>query len=122
WYTDKLDRLSIGDLVFYYQKNKGYLGFGRIVSTKVPASEFQLETGQILTDVLQGKYLTEHAGDIENAAYVVGVDWVKTFGRDDAKTFSGIFANQNIVCKIYHQETVDFLTEAFGVDPKEASS
>lgn len=121
WYTDKLDRLSIGDLVFYYQKNKGYLGYGRITSTKVLASEFQTQSGQILTDVLQGKYLTEHAGDLENAAYVVGIDWIKTFGRDEAKTFSGIFANQNIVCKIYHQETVDFLTEAFGVDPKEAS-
>ena len=121
WYTDKLDRLSIGDLVFYYQKNKGYLGYGRITSTKVLASEFQTQSGQILTDVLRGKYLTEHAGELENAAYVVGIDWIKTFGRDEAKTFSGIFANQNIVCKIYHQETVDFLTETFGVDPKEAS-
>lgn len=119
WYTDKLDRLSIGDPVFYYQKNNGYLGFGRITTTKVAAADFQLKTGEHLTNVLPARYLTDHADDADNAAYVVGVNWLKAFDRDNAKTFTGIFANQNIVCKIYNQETVDFLTEAFGVDPEE---
>lgn len=117
WYTDKLDRLSVGDRVFYYQKNKGYLGYGRVTSTKTPALEYTLEDGRHITNVLPAHYLTGFADDPGKAAYVVGIDWKKAFDRELAKTFSGIFANQNIVCKIYHQETVDFLMNAFGVDP-----
>jgi len=33
----------------------------------------------------------------------------------DAKTFKGVFANQNIVCKLRHEETVDFLIREFGI-------
>ena len=33
WYTDGLARLSIGDQVFYYQPNNGYLGYG-VVTTE----------------------------------------------------------------------------------------
>ena len=120
WYTDKLDRLSVGDHVFYYQKNSGYLGYGRVTSTKMPAGDFELESGDRLIDRLPARYLTEFPDDPDRQAYVVGIDWVKTFDRQQAKTFSGIFANQNIVCKIYHQETVDFLIDAFGVDQQEA--
>ena len=40
--------------------------------------------------------------------------------RTDAKTFEGIFANQNTVCKLYSAETADFLTRTFGVKPKGA--
>jgi len=116
WYTDKLDRLSVGDLVFYYQKNNGYLGYGRIASTKTPASDFTLDDGRQLTEVLPAPYLTEFADDPDMAAYVIGVEWLKTFDRDKAKTFTGIFANQNVVCKIYQQETVDFLAKEFGVE------
>lgn len=122
WYTDKLDRLSVGDRVFYYQKNKGYLGYGRITSTKTPALEYTIEDGRRLIDVVPSSYLTAHSDDPDKAAYVVGVGWEKTFDREDAKSFSGVFANQNIVCKIYHQETVDFLIEAFGVRPEEVAS
>lgn len=121
-YTDKLDRLSVGDSVFFYQKKTGYLGFGRVTSTKMPADEFTLDDGRRLVEILSEPYLTKHPDDPDKAAYVVGIDWVKTFGRDQAKTFSGIFANQNIVCKIYHQETVDFLTDEFGVSKVDVSS
>jgi hypothetical protein len=115
WYTDKLDRLSVGDAVFFYQKNTGYLGFGHVTETKMAAADFVLEDGRRLVDVLPVSYLTDHADDPDRAAYVVGVSWDKTCDRANAKTFSGIFANQNIVCKIYHQETVDFLVQSFGV-------
>lgn len=122
WYTDKLDRLNVGDRIFYYQKNNGYLGYGRVTSPKALAAEFELPTGQLLTEAEPETYLTEFAGDLDNAAYAVGVDWIRTFDRDQAKTFSGIFANQNIVCKIYHAETVDFLKSAFDVEAREVAS
>ncbi|WP_170787799.1 endonuclease NucS domain-containing protein [Ruegeria lacuscaerulensis] len=115
FFTKRLDQLSVGDKVFYYQKKNGYLGYGLITAEKVAATDYVLPDGQPLIDALPRDYLTENAGDPDNCAYVVGVDWQKTVSVNDARTFSGIFSNQNVVCKIRHQETADFLKEQFGV-------
>ena len=40
----------------------------------------------------------------------------KTFDPTHAKRFNGAFANQNIVCKLRDQATVDFLKAKFGLD------
>lgn len=120
FFTKRLDQLSVGDKVFYYQKKNGYLGFGLITSEKVAATEFVQPDGRALIEALPKTYLTENAGDPDNCAYVVGVDWHKTFAVNDARTFSGIFSNQNVVCKIRHQETFDFLKEQFDVREKQA--
>ncbi|CUK00970.1 hypothetical protein PH7735_02395 [Shimia thalassica] len=114
-YTGKLDKLSVGDKVFYYQKKNGYLGYGLVTATKTPASEYELLDGQKLTDALPRDYLLGSQEDPEKCAYVVGVEWKSTVDINNAHTFSGIFSNQNVVCKIRQQETVDFLVEQFGV-------
>jgi hypothetical protein len=41
--------------------------------------------------------------------------WNKTFDREHAKRFQGIFANQNIVCLMRDTATADFLRKEFGV-------
>lgn len=115
WYSDGLARLSIGDKVFFYQKNAGYLGFGVVASEMQPASDFVLEGGRKLTEAVPRAYFSEFGDDPEKRAYVIGVEWKRTFDREEAKTFTGIFANQNIACKIYDEKTVDFLTREFTV-------
>lgn len=115
FFTKRLDQLSVGDKVFYYQKRNGYLGFGIVTLEKTAATDYVLPDGRALIDVLPRDYLSEGAGDPDNCAYVVGVDWQKTVPVNDARTFSGIFSNQNVVCKIRHQETVDFLKEQFDI-------
>ena len=116
FYTDKLANLSMGDSVFYYQKGNGYLGYGVVSQEKTKADQFKLEDGRKLTDVVDEAYLTENIDNPDLACYVVGIDWKTTFPNDDAKSFSGIFANQNIVCKIYQQETADFLVDTFSAN------
>lgn len=118
-YSNKLDNLEVGAPVFYYQKGTGYLGYGRVTTPKMPASDYILENGERLTEKLPVSYLTDASDDPDNASYVVGVDWKKTFDRKNAKTFSGIFANQNVVCKIYDLETADFLRKEFGVSDED---
>ena len=49
----------------------------------------------------------------DRAEYVVGVEWIKTVEPSQAKWFKGAFANQNIVCKLRDQATVDFLIAEF---------
>lgn len=115
WYSDGLARLSSGDRVFFYQKNAGYLGYGIVKTEMKPASEFSLPDGRALTEAVPRTYFTEFGDDPEKRAYVIGVDWKKTFDRNDAKTFPGIFANQNIACKIYDENTVDYLVSEFGL-------
>jgi hypothetical protein len=39
----------------------------------------------------------------------------KPFSLSEAKTFKAAFANQNIVCKLRHEETVSFLIREFGI-------
>ncbi len=51
----------------------------------------------------------------EMAEYVVGVEWKMTVEPAQAKRFKGAFANQNIVCKLRDEATVDFLIEEFNV-------
>jgi hypothetical protein len=118
-YSNKLDNLEVGAPVFYYQKGTGYLGYGRITTPKMPASEFVLPDGQRLVEKLPVWYLTEFADDPDNASYVIGVDWKNTVDRRNPKTFSGIFANQNVVCKIYDEETADFLRKQFSVSDED---
>jgi hypothetical protein len=115
-YSGKLDNLEVGASIFFYQKGTGYLGYGQVKTGKVRANEYTLPDGTPLMEKLPNRtYLTEFADDPDRASYVVGVEWKKTFDRREAKTFSGIFANQNIVCKIYDQATADFLKQEFGV-------
>jgi hypothetical protein len=120
WYSDGLARLSTGDKVFFYQKNTGYLGYGVVASEMQAADDFMLPDGRPLPTVVQRKYFTEFGDDPEKRAYVIGIDWKKTVDRPAAKTFPGIFANQNIACKIYDEKTVSFLTQEFGLRADEA--
>lgn len=121
-YTNQLDRLEVGAPIFYYQKKTGYLGYGRVTTPKTLASDFVLSDGRKLTDVLPTRYLTQFSDDPDRAAYVVGVEWQRTYPRNEAKTYQGIFANQAIACKIYDQQTADFLREQFGLRADEATA
>lgn len=119
WYSDGLARLSVGDRVFFYQKNTGYLGHGIVRTEMQPADDFLLKDGRRLVDVVPRAYFSEFGDDPEKRAYVIGVDWTRTVERTNAKTFPGIFANQNIACKIYDEKTVEFLIREFGLDHDE---
>lgn len=119
-YSNKLDNLELGAPVFFYQKGTGYLGYGRVTTAKMRSNEFTLADGTPLVERLPNRpYLNESEGDPDRASYVVGVEWIKTFDRLHGKTFTGIFANQNVVCKIYDQETADFLRKEFEVADEE---
>jgi hypothetical protein len=47
--------------------------------------------------------------------WAIGVNWLKSYSAEDAKTFKGVFANQNVVCELKHSETAEFLEREFGI-------
>lgn len=115
FYSKRLEQLSIGDKVFVYDKGNGYIGYGLVATERTPATEFRTEEGLLLDQQLVGQGLGRHADDPLLAEYVVGVLWQKTVEPSKAKWFKGAFANQNIVCKLRDQTTVDFLIQEFEV-------
>ena len=48
------------------------------------------------------------------AEWVVPVKWGTTVALGDARRLQGMFANQHVVCKLRHPETLRFLEKAFG--------
>ena len=116
-YSRALQNLKIGSKVFAYMKGLGYVGYGEVVQAATPIRDFVPE-GQkkpILKLPLKAPRPGLHAANRELSEWCVGVRWHKTFAREHAKTFKGVFANQNIVCKLRDPSTTRFLEKEFGI-------
>ncbi|MFL5245255.1 MAG: hypothetical protein ACJ8FY_24405 [Gemmataceae bacterium] len=115
-WTDQLARLSLGSKVFAYLKGKGggYVGFGEVTHEACPVKDFTPDGHRKqLLDFDLSADMAHNRNDPNKCEWVVGVKWKKTFQREKAKTFSGAFANQAIVCKLRDQRTLDFLRREF---------
>ena len=113
FYSDKLNQLSVGDTIYAYQKKAGYVGHGVVTQTASMAKDFKVDGKSIFALPLERRELSHDQDDPEMAEYVVGVRWLSTVSIANAKTFTGAFANQNIVCKLRDQKTVEFLKHEF---------
>jgi len=98
-------------------KGLGYVGYGEVAKEAVMIKNFIVENTNkpILELPLKAPMASENSDNPELSEWAVGIKWFKTVQKNNAKSFKGIFANQNIVCKLRHQETVDFLTREFKV-------
>ena len=114
-YSGPLGRLHPGDRIVVYQKGAGYVGYGIVKTPSVIVNDFKTESGPLLEQKLAQPSIARTGEDAARAEHVVGVDWVKTVPISDAKRFDGMFANQNIVCKLRDPKTIDFLRDQFGV-------
>ncbi|HDH27852.1 MAG TPA: DUF91 domain-containing protein [Euryarchaeota archaeon] len=116
-YSDPLKKLKEGDPIFAYMKGLGYVGFGIVREPAKMVKDFVVEGDQkTLLDVpLTAPNAADNRDDPKLCEWAVGVDWKKIFDRNDARYFKGIFANQNIVCKLRHKRTIDFLRTQFEV-------
>ncbi|MCC4242369.1 endonuclease NucS domain-containing protein [Thalassospira povalilytica] len=114
FYSKRLEQLSEGDQIYAYQKGMGYVGFGTVNVSATKADEFRFPDGRMVEELdLNCPHLLHDSDDPEMAEYLVGVDWHTTYNLADAKTRSGIFANQNVVCKLRDEGTLEFLEHHF---------
>lgn len=114
-YSKPLKKLKEGDPVFAYMKGTGYVGFGIVTTEACMIRDFEVNGRPLLQLDLAAQTPENNSSDPKMSEWVVGVDWKKEFPAVEAKTFKGIFANQNIVCKLRHPETVSYLEREFGV-------
>ncbi|AJW45543.1 hypothetical protein TK49_13035 [Ralstonia mannitolilytica] len=115
-YSSALKRLSVGDKFYAYMKGIGYVGLGEVESTAVMIRNFNVPgTDTSLLDAgLRAERPDENADSEELSEYVVGVRWINALPREQAKKYSGIFANQQVVCKLRDEATLKYLHESFG--------
>ncbi|QDU25826.1 hypothetical protein ETAA8_08980 [Anatilimnocola aggregata] len=115
-YSRPLIKLEVGDKIFAYLKGYGYVGYGEITSTACMAKDFMVDGKRLLDLPLVAPSMNSNSDDPELSEWVVGVKWLCSFPREESKTFTGVFANQNVVCKLRHEQTLDFLKREFGLD------
>ena len=117
-YSEPLKKLKVGDKVFAYMKGLGYVGYGEVMKEAVLAADFivDAEDRRLFDLPLAQEGMKRDADSPDLAEWVVGVRWFTAFTRDKARTFRGVFANQNIVCKLQDQTTLEFLKAEFPMD------
>ena len=81
----------------------------------MPAAEFMTPDGPLFDQPLVEPRMKRLGAAPEDAEHVVGVEWRNTVDPHNGKRFKGAFANQNIVCKLRDEATIDFLVEEFNV-------
>ena len=113
-YSGSLKKLEIGAEIMAYQKGKGYVGHGVVTNNAQPIHLLRLPDGTRLADAMNQSDYNAKRPEVE-WEYAVGVQWKKHFDLSAAKTFRGVFANQNVVCKLSDPTTVRFVREAFQI-------
>ena len=115
-WSRQLLRLRPGNKIYAYQKQSGYVGLGEVLAEAVPATDFMVRgTGTRILDAdLIQPGLARNRDDPETCEWLVAVRWIKTVSVSEAYMRPGIFANQNIVCRLRDPTTLGFLAEHLG--------
>jgi hypothetical protein len=115
-YSRPLFNLPSGGKVFVYRKteaHRGYVGYGEVTGEPRLPADATLGGKPFLELGIDDLCFRKNAGDPDLANYVVPIRWFKTIPESDALRFPNIFANQNIVCRIYDAATTEFLEKNF---------
>ncbi len=103
WYSRTLHLLAPNDRVWVNVPGVGYVGVGRVTGRAQPASAFKIKTEQgdlpILEVAKRGHYLKDDQSDEERCEWFVPVRWLETVPVNEAVRETGMFGNQNTVCK-----------------------
>jgi hypothetical protein len=114
-YSKPLTKPKVGASVFVYQKQAGYLGHGTVIGPAAPAHLLHMGNGRPLTEVIGVPDLNSRR-DQEKWEFALPVKWKETRSLAEAVTFPNVFANQNVVCKLRDEMTLQKLMGAFGLD------
>lgn len=117
-YSRPLRHLKVEDKLFAYMKGLGYVGYGEVTKEAAPIGQFVVDhlAKRILDLSLRAPRAGENKDSPNRAEWAVGVKWLLAYPREQARTFKGAFANQNIVCKLRDLKTIDFLRAEFGAE------
>lgn len=98
WYSNTLNFLTSGARVWVKVPANGFVGVGRVTGPRQSASEFKVGD-RSPHDVLKGNYHKQYLDDADRSEYFVPVNWLETIALDKAIQETGMFGNQNTVCR-----------------------
>ena len=115
-YSNALKKLEMGSKIYAYISGHGYVGVGSVTSKAVPIKDFTVGLAHtpLLNLPLKAENPDENKDDPALSEWVIGVNWHQTVDKEDALRFVGAFANPQVVCKLRHRKTLDFLQDGFG--------
>jgi len=116
-YSRPLFNLSAGDKIFIYRKTdaaRGYVGLGEVIGEPQLPGVAIIDNHPFFDLPIDNHCFQKNRDDLDLANYVLPVRWIKTVPENNALRFPNIFANQNIVCRIYDVATVEFLNKHLG--------
>jgi hypothetical protein len=121
WYSGTLYLLQPGDRIWVRVPGRGFVGVGRVTGTPVVAADYRLldangEMKPALEVLKLASYHRDYANDPDRSEYFVPVEWLQTVPLDKAIQQTGMFGNQNTVCRPTTprwSETVEQLKAAF---------
>jgi hypothetical protein len=96
----------------------GYVGIGKVTSGSVAVRDFRYNGIRLERRILKGPDLLHDADDAERCEYLVGVKWIKTVPREQARfrRRSGLYTTQLIVASLSRQpKTLRFLEQEFNL-------
>lgn len=122
WYSRTLQMLNPGDRIWVNVPQQGYVGVGLVTGAPTPADTFLVRHNDTDVPVLQAakraNYHSQFLNDPERCEYFVAIDWLHTVPLEQAVRETGMFGNQNTVCRPTTAKwrwTVDRLKERFPV-------
>lgn len=116
-YRKAIQKLEPGDIVYAYITGSGYVGYGRVVENAVSAKDFLVESLPLLEQrlVTIGFEENKDEDNLDITDWIVRVEWLKAYKREQARFFSGAFVHRGTLCKFNQEETLDFLHREFGM-------
>lgn len=102
WYSKTLFLLSPEDRIWVNVPGQGFVGVGKVLSSPVRASEFEVLVdgeNRYFLEVAQANYHRQFADDEEKSEYFVPIEWIATKPLNHAISEVGFFGNQNSICR-----------------------
>jgi hypothetical protein len=100
------------------RNSMGSLASVSFTAPSIPVAKFLVNGKPIPTQTLDCPGMGHDADNLELCEYLVAIVWRKTMRLAEGRTFPGVFANQNIVCKLRDAAPVEFLKGTFALDSK----
>lgn len=120
WYSRTLGMLFPDARIFVCIPGTGYVGVGIVKEEVLPVRDFTVEingkTIPILDAPPMAPKMYDNADDPKLSEYLVRVEWIKTLPREEAIWETGMFANQNTVCRLRNRFTIERLLEHFDLE------
>ena len=120
WYTKTLFMLGPEVRVFVCIAKLGYVGVGVVERPACRVTEFAVKVDGIDMPILDAPLkATEMGKDTDNpdlCEYLVGVRWIRCLPREQEIWEWGMFASQNIVCRLRNKFTLERLLKRFDIE------